>query len=249
MRIREILTTLYDIHKREQGISMPFICGGIPRDKVIGSVKSKFEDLDLTTGDSSVIYLAQFFAQDLSGQYAITKKSHEDGHISITLGDFKVDFSSNFKVPDIEKILFGLGVTAPTEMQKEMYSRDFTCNSLLLSIDLKDIKDPTGKGLADIKQKIIKTCLSPDMTLKFNVNRIPRIIYVAAKLGFDVDPKIIEWVAANPAYLQTVKPNYIEEKVGKANQFDPERTKYLIDKMNIRRFIPQAQEPGTVELP
>ena len=83
-----------------------------------------------------------------------------------------MDFSSNFNAPNIESLLVNKGIAKPTEMQKEMFSRDFTCNALLLSLDLKDLIDPTHQGFKDIKERMIKTCLPPEVTLTTNKNRV-----------------------------------------------------------------------------
>lgn len=242
MRIKEILVNLDQIHKKYPTISEPMICGGLVRDIVIGHVVAKHSDLDITNGDATIKNLAEEFAVSFGKKYSVKKSVAEDGHVSIYLDNFKIDFSSNFLVPDIDNILSGMGVESATPMQKEIYSRDFTCNALLLSLDLKTVSDPTGRGLEDIKKKVIKTCLDPKLTFAFNVNRIPRIIYMACKLGFEVDPAIISWVRNNPKYVSQCKAKYIAEKIEKAMQYNSERTISLISQMNLWNLIPISVE-------
>ena len=97
--------------------------------------------------------------------------------------------SSNFNTPNITELLVKQGIKEPTDLQREMYSRDFTCNALLLDLDLKTVIDPTKQGVKDIHAKVIRTCLAPEITLTANKNRVVRAIYLAAKLDFDLDPK------------------------------------------------------------
>lgn len=217
---------------------MPFICGGIPRDKLIGEAKSKYNDLDITTGNASIKFLAEEFANLMDKQYQIKKKVAQDGHVSVELSNLKVDFSSNFIVPGIDGLLKKKGIAAPNDLQREMFSRDFTCNSLLLNLNLKDIIDPTGQGMNDISKKIIKTCLDPDSTFKNNVQRIPRIYYISAKLGFEVDAEIVTWVKNNPDVFRQVKPEYSLEKISKAMEYDKDRTVSLLDATNGWEFVP-----------
>lgn len=242
MRLKEILTTLHDIQVKNPKISAPFICGGIPRDKVIGQAASKYADMDITNGDDTIKYLAEEFAVAFGGKYNVKKTSANDGHVTIHLNNFKVDFSSNFMVPQIENHLKKLGIEQPTSMQKEIYSRDFTCNALLLSLDLKEISDLTGKGLADIKAKTLRTCLSPELAFAYNTNRIPRIVYLACKLGFEVDQSIIDWVKKNPKFVQQSNAKYISEKIAKAMTFDKERAVSLITQMGLWKLIPISDE-------
>ena len=37
-------------------------------------------------------------------------------------------------------------------MQRELFSRDFTCNTLIVPMNLRSLSDPTGLGIDDIKQ-------------------------------------------------------------------------------------------------
>jgi len=238
MRLPELLQILYSIHKNQPNIGVPYICGGIPRDKLIGNAKSKYNDLDITTGNASVRFLAEEFSNLMDKQFQIKKKVAQDGHVSVELANLKVDFSSNFIVPGIDDLLKARGLENVTDLQREMFSRDFTCNSLLLNLNLKDIFDPTHLGVEDIGKKIVKTCLDPQSTFAHNVQRIPRVYYISAKLGFEVDAEIIDWIKKNGAVFRTVKPEYSLEKISKAMEYDQARTIALLDATNGWEFVP-----------
>jgi tRNA nucleotidyltransferase/poly(A) polymerase len=237
MKLRDILALMYKIHK-ESGISMPYITGGVPRDKILGLIKDEISDLDITTGDASVHNLAKEFSIALGHQYSIDSKQMDDGHTSVFVGDFKIDFSSNFEVPHVEQLLSKRGIKNINDTQKEMFSRDFTCNALLMTLDLKKIKDPTKQGFLDIKNKILRTCLDPSITLKYNPNRIIRVIYLASKLGFDVDPEIISWISKNKEFIRMSPEGYLAKNLDKALSKDPDRAIHLITKMNLWDTLP-----------
>lgn len=219
------------------GSSSPMICGGTPRDKYLERLDN-ISDLDITTGDNTVDYLSQEFSSNLRKNYNVTRKTMPDGHSTIFVGNLKVDFSSNFNVPNIDSLLNKIGIAKPTSMQKEMFSRDFTCNSLLLSLDLKNITDPTNMGFKDIKEKKIKTCLSPEITLTSNRNRVIRAIYLACKLGFDLDQSIIDFVKKNPDSIKISTTKSLSEKLNEAFDRDADRANYLITKMGLWNYIP-----------
>lgn len=226
--------------KEKINSSQPFICGGTPRDRYLKHLEN-ISDVDITTGDKTVDYLSQEFAQILKKKYNITRKAMDDGHSTIYIGSFKMDFSSNFNVPGIENILSKINISKPTEMQKEMFSRDFTCNSLLLSLDLKSLVDPTHRGFKDLDDKIIRTCLSPDITLTTNRNRVVRAIYLASKLDFDIDPSIIQFVQKHPESIKISTEKVMVEKINEAFTRNPERAAYLVSKMNLWESIPISQ--------
>jgi poly(A) polymerase len=236
MKLRELLQQMEEVQKKI-GSSRAYICGGTPRDRYMKHLEN-ISDLDITTGDKSVQYLSQEFADMLGKKYNITMKSMDDGHSSIYIGSFKMDFSSNFNVPGVDAILRRQGIINPSEMQKEMFSRDFTCNALLLSLDLKDLVDPTHRGFKDIGDRKIRTCLAPEVTLTSNRNRVIRAIYLSSKLDFDIDDSIISYVRSNPKSLKISTETSLREKLTEAFTRDADRASSNITKMNLWNEIP-----------
>ena len=223
------------------GSSVPYICGGTPRDKYMNRLEN-IADLDITTGDGTVDYLSQEFFIDLRKKYSVSRKTMEDGHSSIFIGPLKVDFSSNFVVPNVDQYLRQKGIERPTDMQREMFSRDFTCNSLLMDLDLKKIHDPTGQGFVDIKERRIKTNLPASVTLTSNRNRVVRAIYLATKLDFDLDRDIIDYVRKNPQTAKISTEKTMNEKLNEAFTRDADKASYLITQMNLWNYIPISQK-------
>ncbi len=234
MTLVEILKLIERV-AQEKGVSTPFICGGVPRDKIMGRL-NQMADVDITTGDASVFDLAPAIAQAIPGSKI---KTMPDRHSQINLDSLKIDFSSNFLVPNIETMLKGVGIEKPTQLQCELFSRDFTCNALLMSTDLEKIYDPTGLGLRDIQKKFLRTCLPARITLGSQGRRVIRIIYLAVKLGFEVDPEIIAWVQKNPQAVLDAKPRQIKEKIETALSIDKDRTIQLLDEMKLWDVLPE----------
>jgi len=239
MKLKELLDIMGTIAS-EKKYSQPFICGGTPRDKYLKRLDN-ISDLDLTTGDKTIHAFAKDASLVLGKKYQISTKVADDGHTSIHIGDLKMDFSSNFIVPGIEKILAAKGLNKPTDMQKELYSRDFTCNALLMSFDLKTIIDPINRGLKDIKNKKIVCCLDPSITFTSNKNRVVRSIYLAAKLGFEIDDTIISWVKTHPESIRFGSERSLTQKLNKALDYNPEKTLQLLSKMNLWNHIPISE--------
>jgi tRNA nucleotidyltransferase/poly(A) polymerase len=216
----------------ENGLSQPYLCGGLPRDKAINK-NIHLNDVDITTGDATVHVLSKKVHEKLKNIPA----KHivmDDGHSSIMLPGLKLDFSSNFIVPNIENIV-GISLSP---LHKEMISRDFTCNSLLMSMDLTTIYDPLKKGLKDIEKQVIDTCLPPNITLYLDPNRIVRAIYLSSKLGFDLSPRVESWIIKNKQILNLVSQEYMVKKLNKALQFNYKNTIELIKKLELENVLP-----------
>ena len=240
MKLKELLQEIDDVQKKYK-LSKVFACGGTPRDKLLGRLE-KISDLDLTTGDASVKELAVESAITLGKKYHIQMKLSSDGHSTMTFGNLKVDFSSNFNIAGIDNLLIKENIKNPTSLQKEMFSRDFNCNAILLDFDLKTITDPTNKGVSDIKNKIVDTCLNPAVTLTTFPNRVIRSIYLCAKLDFNLHPRVEEWIKKNPISVQNATPKGLSEKIIKALESDKDKTIYLFNKLGLWGFLPMLDE-------
>lgn len=240
MKLKELLKIL-DETRKTINVETPFIVGGAVRDKYTNKL-SNISDIDITNGSSTINLLSNAFYKKLQEDYNITKKVMSDGHSSIFIGSLKIDFSSNFIVNNIEALLKDLNIKSPTKLQKEIYSRDFTCNTLLMTTDLKYIADPTKKGFEDINKKNIMTCLSPNITLTSSRNRVVRSIYLACKLDFNVDKRIIDFVKKYPNSVKVASQKTLEEKLNFAFDKDPDKASFLIKEMGLWDYIPITKE-------
>lgn len=236
MKLSVLLNEIEQIAQRK-GLSQPFIVGGIPRDKMLNRQNS-FEDVDLTTGDDGVKHLAKEVAVKLH-KYVTDYSVMSDGHARIKFGDLNVDFSSNFMVPGIGYILKKENIQNADEMQKEIYSRDFICNTLLMSLDLKTVKDPTGLAISDIESRLIRTCLPAKLTLGYDQKRVIRAVYLAAKLDFNLDPEIIEWIKAHPDPIKNVGKDYSSKKLFKAMSVNKVKTISLLKELELWELLPE----------
>lgn len=233
MSTKELLSTISSLSSKPV-----YIVGGVPRDKVLNKIQ-KITDIDLTTGNNSIKQLeSEMKIKFPTANY----KSFKDGHSQFIIDGIKIDLSSNFRYPEIKQLLQKAGINNPTDLQCELFSRDFTCNTLLLTTDLKKIYDVTGYAIKDINNKLLRTCLPAALTLGIQNKRVVRIIYLAAKLGFDVDNDIINFVKSNPQTFINANKGYLTDKIKKSLVYDRERTLNLINEMGIKSYIPVIPE-------
>lgn len=240
MKIKELLDTLGNVSTKNN-LPTPYVCGGAARDFYLGNLKN-INDLDITNGTSSVKRLAFLMFQELNKSYNILYKTHTKGNSSIYIGKFKLDFSSHYIAPNVEETLMAKGIKNPTSLQKEMFSRDFYCNSLLLSLDFKNLIDMTNKGISDLDNKIINTCLDPLTTFSGSSNRVVRAIYMATKLKSELNPDIIECIKNNPKLILEASEKSLTEKLKMSAAYDKPKTIRLLDQMNLWKYIPAIPE-------
>jgi len=232
MLLKDLLN-LIDNTAKSNNLSKPYLVGGFPRDVFMKNL-SKIDDLDITCGDDDIKVLSNKLLENLPETIMTT---FSDGHSRILYDKFKLDFSSNFKIPNIKEILIKSKITAPTQMQEEIYSRDFTINTLLMPMDLSSVIDVTGLGINDITNKRIDTCLSPRITLAYDPKRIIRIVYLSAKLNFYPSERVIDWVRKNNKILSNVNEKYTKSKLLKSIKANPEITNKIIELLDIKSYI------------
>jgi tRNA nucleotidyltransferase (CCA-adding enzyme) len=71
--------------------------------------------------------------------------------------------------------------------EEDALRRDATINALFYNIHTEQVEDLTGKGLEDLKDKIMRTPLDPYQTFRDDPLRALRLIRFAARLDFEID--------------------------------------------------------------
>jgi tRNA nucleotidyltransferase/poly(A) polymerase len=230
--VRDVLLDVKRLAK-DNGLSEPYIVGGLPRDKILNRI-NKVEDVDITSGDESIHQLAELTAQ----QFKVNPIRFPDGHYQLYINKIKFDFSSNFNSPDAAYFLEKAGIKDPSSMLLELFSRDFTCNTLIIPLALRKIVDPTGLAIDDIKKKIIRTPLPPRITLRDDPKRVVRAIYLAAKLGFTVERDIIMWVLNHHDKIkEEVSVGFSRRKLADATRADVKKTMQLLSTMKLWNVV------------
>ncbi len=74
----------------------------------------------------------------------------------------------------------------PAPLEEDAFRRDFTVNALYQNLFSGEILDPTGKGLADLKARALRTPIDPAVSFRRDPLRILRGARFASQLGFDL---------------------------------------------------------------
>jgi tRNA nucleotidyltransferase/poly(A) polymerase len=224
---------------KDADVSTPYIVGGLPRDKVIGIPAKAVKDIDITTGDKGSLALAMSATNEWP---EANFRMYDDGHSSLSFKNIQMDFSNNFKVPGITAELKKMGIKDPSEMQKEIYSRDFTINTLLQPMDItKDPLDITGKGIEDIKNRLLRTPIDPDLTIGYDPRRILRAIKLAVKFGFEIDPELGKTLIKYRGSVKSISLNHIKKQINEMLKMDSEKTIDLLSKYKLLPIIPLSK--------
>ncbi len=97
--------------------------------------------------------------------------------------------------------------------EEDALRRDATVNALFYNLHTSLVEDFTGKGLDDMKQKIIRTPMEPYQTFKDDPLRVLRLIRFASRLNYTIEPATKE-AMKNPDIREALRAKISRERVG-----------------------------------
>lgn len=170
-----------------------YVVGGWVRDLLLNRENKK--DIDFVCVGSG-IELASVAASLLPGEIHVhvyktfgTAQFNYQGCDYEFVGARKESYNHNSRKPVVED----------GTLDDDQKRRDFTINALAISLNKDtygDLIDPFG-GIADLKRKIIKTPLEPNLTFSDDPLRMMRAIRFASQLEFDIHPDTWEGITQN----------------------------------------------------
>ncbi len=115
-------------------------------------------------------------------------------------------------------------------LQDDQDRRDFTINALALSLsksDFGNLLDPFG-GIDDLKSKIIRTPLDPNITYSDDPLRMMRAIRFASQLNFKIEKESLEAISKNKDRIKIITKERIVEELHKILLSDKPSVGFLL---------------------
>jgi poly(A) polymerase len=95
--------------------------------------------------------------------------------------------------------------------EEDAFRRDFTINALVYDIATFSIVDYVG-GLEDLRAGVVRSIGNPEVRLREDPVRMLRAVALASRLGFTIDPPVLDAIRAHRREIaQSSAPRLLEE--------------------------------------
>lgn len=101
-----------------------------------------------------------------------------------------------------------------TDLKGDAMRRDLTINAIYKDISSGRIYDPVG-GVEDIKNRLIRTPIDPDLIYTDDALRMFRVIRFATQYGWDLTPEVIDGIKRNLHRLGNTSKERIRDELNK----------------------------------
>jgi putative nucleotidyltransferase with HDIG domain len=196
-----------------------YVVGGFVRDKILGRNTKDIDVVCIGDGISlaheTALYFenkphVNFFKNFGTAQIKIndTETISEERFIEIEfVGARKESYHFESRNPLVEA----------GSLEDDQNRRDFTINAMAISLNQNnfgDLIDPF-QGIADLKNKIIKTPLLPEATFSDDPLRMMRAIRFATQLNFEIESSTLAAISSMAKRIKIVSGERIAEELNK----------------------------------
>ncbi len=201
-----------------------YVIGGFVRDYLLGrEFKKDIDIVAIGSGIELALKVSEMLPKKPKVQvfktYGTAMLRFEDTEIEF-VGARKESYHFESRNPVVEN----------GTLEDDQNRRDFTINALAISLNKKnfgDLLDPFN-GLVDLKNKIIKTPLDPDITFSDDPLRMLRGIRFANQLKFEIEEISLQSIAKNKDRINIITGERIVDELNKILSTDQPSIGFLL---------------------
>lgn len=185
-----------------------YVVGGFVRDLIL---KRGSKDIDIVV-EGSGIQLAEKIGKIVGSHVTIFKNF---GTAMLKFKDIEIEFVGARKESynrDSRKPIVENGT-----LEEDQLRRDFTINAMAIDLSAENygnLIDPFS-GIEDLKNKVIRTPLDPNITFSDDPLRMLRAVRFATQLDFTIDSIAFEAIKSNKHRLSIVSGERIADEINK----------------------------------
>ena len=185
-----------------------YVIGGYVRDLIL---KRPSKDIDVVSVGSGIA-LAESVAHKLGVQVNVFKNF---GTAQLKVEDLEVEFvgarRESYRTESRKPIV------EDGTLQDDQNRRDFTINAMGISLHSNtfgELVDPFN-GMGDLRKKIIRTPLNPEITFSDDPLRMMRAVRFASQLNFDIDADTFDGLIKTAERIDIISKERINDELNK----------------------------------
>lgn len=211
-----------------------YVVGGFVRDFLLE--RGHIKDIDFVTVGNGIELAKKVHSQLINASKLTVFKRFGTAHFKWDgmelefVGARRESYSEDSRKPFVED----------GTLEDDQKRRDFTINALAVSLNENtygELVDPFD-GVGDLKKKIIRTPLSPDVTFSDDPLRMMRAVRFAAQLNFDIEEKSFQSIIKNAGRIEIVSKERIMDEFQKILMTEkPSVGLKLLDDAGLMQYI------------
>ncbi len=214
-----------------------WLVGGAVRDELLG--REHLTDFDLVTTRSASELANLLHSLGVSEIFPVEYPRF--GTAMVRVMDTPIElvtarresYTKESRKPDVE----------PATLLEDAQRRDFTVNALERNLHSGELHDPLGRGLEDLKARVLRTPLDPAATFHDDPLRMLRAIRFRWQLGFSPAPGLYESIREEAERLKIISAERIRDEFVKMLRLSSaaECLQDLLDLNLIHQFAPEFE--------
>ncbi|HVL39597.1 MAG TPA: HD domain-containing protein, partial [Fimbriimonadaceae bacterium] len=186
-----------------------WLVGGAVRDRLLGMGESSDFDLVL---ESSALDLARFLrSRRVSSIEPVLYPRFGTAMVLVAGVNIELvtarreSYAEESRKPQVQ----------PATLEEDALRRDFTVNTLLLNLHTKEIRDPLGSGLPDLRDRLLRTPLKPGATFHDDPLRMLRAVRFKWQLGFVAADNLEDAIVSEAHRLAIISSERVRDELVK----------------------------------
>jgi len=194
----------------EETNSETYVVGGYVRDLLLNRESKDIDILIIGSGIDTAINIANKLNPSIKVSvfktYGTAMFKYDGIEIEF-VGARKESYNKNSRNPIVEE----------GSLIDDLNRRDFTINAFAISLNKNNYQEFIDKfnGLDDLKNKLIRTPLDPDITFSDDPLRMLRAIRFASQLNFNIDSLAYNAIIKNKERIKIITQERITEELNK----------------------------------
>jgi poly(A) polymerase len=182
------------------------LVGGPVRDAFLGRAVS---DLDFAT-DATPDQILHIVEPISSATWDVGR---DFGTIGAMIGDDRIEITT-YRADEYDRETRKPVVAFGTRIEDDLLRRDFTINSMALTLPGLELIDPSG-GLSDLAAMVVKTPSTPAVSFADDPLRMMRAARFVAQLGVELSPEVVIAMREQAGSIEMISAERVRDELVK----------------------------------